>query len=137
MFRIVNERLAWWSVTFPGVAEDGEVVENRIELRFRILDEDEFPEFMVKLTDTAALANPAVADAAASGEAPEAPSVLAARLLAPIVRDWRGVASENGEALPYSEETFRLLLRQPGVSGAVGRAYINCRNATPDIRAGN
>ena len=137
MFRIVNERLAWWPVTVPGVSEDGSVIENRIELRFRILDDDEFPNFLVKLTDLAAMANPAIADAAASGEAPPAPSVLTARLLSPIVRDWRGVAAENGEALSFSEDTFRLLLRQPGVSGAVGRAYINCRNATPEIRAGN
>lgn len=137
MFRIVNERLAWWPVIFPGVSEDGNVIENKIELRFRILDEDEFPEFMAKLADTAALANPSVAADAASGMAPDSPSLLAARLLSPIVRDWRGVASENGEPLPYSEETFRLLLRQPGVSGAVGRAYINCRNATPEVRSGN
>lgn len=124
MFRLVSERLVWWPVTFPGVTEEGDVVENKIELRFRVLDEDEFPAF---LKDLMAAAAPEV----------EVTTTRAASVLAPIVRDWRGVAAENGEPMSFSAENFRLLLLQPGVSGAIGRAFISCRNATPEVREGN
>jgi hypothetical protein len=130
MFRIVSERLAWWPVSFAGVGEDGTIVENKIEMRFKILDEDAFPDFLASLTDF-------VGEKPAAIAAEEKPTAIVARRLLPVVRDWRGVASENGEPLPWSEQNFEALLRVPNVAAAIGRAYIACRNATPEIRAGN
>jgi len=130
MFRIVSQRTAWWPITFPGVTEDGTVVENRIELRFIILDEDEFPDFLADLLKDVAPSAPAAADA-------EPQSVLTARRLGRVVADWRGVAAENGEALAYSLENFQALLRVPNAGVAIGAAYVACRNAKPEIREGN
>jgi hypothetical protein len=122
MFRIVNERLAWWPVTFPGVSEDGSVIENRIELRFRILDDDEFPDFLVKLTDVAAMANPAIADAATSGEAPPAPafwrpgcSPNCARLARRGRRKWRSLVLQRGHLPPPAPSAGRLWRGRPGL----------------------
>jgi len=130
MFRIVAQRTAWWPITFPGVTEDGTVVENQIELRFIILDEDEFPDFLATLLSDVATSTPAAADA-------EPQSASTARRLGRVIADWRGVAAENGEALAFSLENFQALLRVPNVGAAVGRSYIACRNATPEIREGN
>jgi hypothetical protein len=133
MFRIVKERLAWWPVMFPGVTEEGEVIENKIELRFAILDEDEFPEFVDRLFKAPAH----VVGDVETDVAPEPESARAARVLLDVVRDWRDVAGENGQPISFGPDSFRSLLKVPGVGGAIGRAYIACRNATPEVREGN
>jgi hypothetical protein len=132
MFRIVSERLCWWPVTFPGVTEEGGIIENKIELRFKVLDEDDFQPFVDRLTGISA----DQVEADVQAEKPTE-SARAAALLSEVVRDWRLVAAANGEALPFSAENFRALLRTPNVGGAIGRAYISCRNAKPEVREGN
>lgn len=128
MFRIVPERTAWWPVTFPGVTEDGKVVENRIELRFRILDEDEVIEFFEAIAKVNA-------DAAADRAKAAAASLLP--VLRTVVLDWRGVGAANDEPLPFNDENFLKLLKVPNVSVAIGRAYGACRSAVPELREGN
>lgn len=138
MFRIVSERTAWWPVIFAGVSEDGTIVENRIELRFRILDEDDFPSFIAELLAMTAGDAGQVDGAGSDASAvPMTQSQRAAKVLAPVVRDWRGVGSENGEPMPFSEVAFASLLRVPNVAGAVGNAYLACRRASPEVREGN
>lgn len=143
MFVLAKERLAWWPVTFPSVADDGVVIENRIELRFMILGEDLFPAFITRLTQPLAqpLAN-ASGDVLADTEVSEvgahqAADTAALDALLEVVRDWRHVAGENGEPLPFNRDNFGLLLNVPNAAGAIGRAYIACRMATPEIRQGN
>ena len=45
-FKIVKQPRAWWPVAWPGVAEDGGIVDNRIELRMRLLKVDEAGQFI-------------------------------------------------------------------------------------------
>jgi hypothetical protein len=128
MFRIVTQRTAWWPIVFPGVTEEGAVIENRIELRFVILNEDEFPDFLATLLSDAK---------PSAGENAQPQSVTTASRFGRVVMDWRGVAAENGEPLAYSIDNFQILLRVPNFAAALGRAYVACRNATPEIREGN
>lgn len=131
MFVMVDERLAWWKVTFRGVADDGSVVDHEIELRFRVLDEEEFPAFVQKFTIAAPAADVVTTAAAlARWEA-------VVKLLLDVVRDWRGVAAANGEPLAFSAENFRRLMKVPLVLDATSNAYLACRRAAPEVREGN
>jgi len=149
MFVLAKERLAWWPVIFPSVAEDGSVIENKIELRFVILGEDQFPAFVARLTAPLADAGEALPADGGAGDGDAAGGVVttqtdievqsarAIEALLDVVRDWRHVAAENGEPLPFNRENFGLLLNVPNAAAAIGRAYVGCRNATPEIRQGN
>lgn len=131
MFKVVSETLVWWPVVFPGVTEDGAIVENKIEMRFVILDEDAIDAFG---RDAQAIQSEEPEGASA---APSTPSEKMQRVLAPIVRGWRQVAAENGEPMPFNEDNFRALLRVPNVYPAILTAYRACRAGRAEIRAGN
>ncbi|CAN5267308.1 hypothetical protein BH10PSE13_BH10PSE13_23640 [soil metagenome] len=157
MFKLIASPLAWWPVIFAGVAEDGTVVENKIEMRFSILAEDEFAEFIAAsrridalVVDAEALASAALQDgfirrivdrigaAVGADKAHDTPPrIFKAAVLAEIVSDWRGVGAENGEALRYSLEHFAQLLNVPNVAEAVLTAYRACRAGRAEGRAGN
>lgn len=136
MFKVISETLVWWPVLFPGVAEDGKVVENKIELRFRILDEDAIDDF-ARTTNLTLEGNQEEAGEAVKADDRPAPSVLMQRGLSPIVRDWRLVAGANGEPLPFNETNFQSLLRVPNVFTAILSAYAACRAGRAEVRAGN
>lgn len=123
-FKIVKDRRAWWPVTWKGVSEDGAIVENKIELRFRLL----------KLTDAVALARKADAVRAkeAANDAIEQLPQLYGELVAEIAVDWRGVSAENGEPLPWSAENVALLMNEPGLFIHVFDAFRDCLNAKRD-----
>lgn len=122
---IVAQPRAWWPVIFPGVTEEGQVIENKFELRFFIHDEDRAEE-LAREADT--LDN-------MSGEL--SLSERACVFTESLACDWRGVLAENKEPLPWNSDNIRLLVKQPGVFKAICRAWISCRNATPEIREGN
>lgn len=122
---IVSQPRAWWPVIFPGVTEDGQVIENRFELRFFIHDEDRALELAKE------------ADEYDTAREDLALSEKAALFAEKLASDWRDVLAENKEPLPWNSENLRLLVKQPGVFKAICRAWISCRNATPEIRQGN
>lgn len=125
-FRIVPHRRAWWPVKFNGVTEEGDVIENQFELRFNRHDEEEFHALMKDIGG--------MIDAPEAGKGfVEAALPFARRMFT----DWRGVAGENGEALPFNDENLALLVKQPGVWSAIGNAYRGCRAAEGEIRKGN
>ncbi|HEX7820635.1 MAG TPA: hypothetical protein VF463_08445 [Sphingobium sp.] len=130
MFKIISEQLVWWPVTFPGVTEDGEIVENRFEMRFRILQEDAHLEFLQKGAGEIALSEDG------SAAAP-APSEKAASIISQIAVDWRQVAAENGEAIKFSDDHLRQLLNVPNTFRAILSAYGACRGGRAEARAGN
>ncbi|WP_336973415.1 histidine kinase [Sphingobium aromaticiconvertens] len=137
MFKIIAEPLVWWPVLFAGVQEDGAVVENKIELRFVILGEDEIDAFG---KETAEFLSGAATESSVEGEAGQpvvSPSALSVQLIQRIARDWRGVAAENEEPLPFNAANLQSLLNVPNVLPAVLRAYGSCRAARPEIRSGN
>lgn len=135
MFRLVPRRTAWWPVRFGGVTEDGKIVENEVELRFVILDEDQIVEFYARLEKAN---EDAASSTGLSGDAgPLSQAVAALPRMLEIVEDWRKVGDENGKALPFSPDNFLQFMKVPNVPMAIGAAYRDCRNAVPDARAGN
>jgi len=137
MFKVVSETLVWWPVIFPGVTEEGDVVENKIEMRFVVLDEDAIDDF--RRTTGVVLAGQSEdgEDQEAQADVERKPSALMQRTLMPIVRDWRLVAGANGEPLPFNTDNFRALLRVPNIFAAILAAYAACRAGRAEVRAGN
>lgn len=138
MYKIVEKPRAWWPVVWPGVTEDGEVVENRIEMRFFLHSEDEFVALLTEARDVARKEAEQLTGAVTDEAGPVQLSRLYANLTTRIACDWRGIGAENGEPLPWSAENVRLLMNAPGrVFKATMEAYQACRNGGAEIRAGN
>jgi hypothetical protein len=133
MFRLVSQAKAWWPVTWNGVTEEGEIVENRIELRFLLVGEDEFIALLMESVSLKPSLKPQPGDA---GEAPRVSEMMADFVLK-IADDWRGVGAENGESLKFGRDNLRLLVNVAGVFEAVLAALAECRAGGKDRRAGN
>lgn len=129
MFKIIPAPLVWWPVTFPGVTEEGVVIENKFEMRFRIMGEDEHVQFLL---DVAKEDEVAVNDAVMT-----APSATAAKVVKRVAVDWRSVAAENGELLKFDDEHLCQLLNIPNVFTGIMKAYRDCRAGHAAIRSGN
>jgi len=129
MFNITAAPLVWWPVTFPGVSEDGAIVENRFDIRFRILTEDEHQQFLRATATNDKLE--------LLGDAVSAPSEEAAKIVVQLATDWRGVGAENGEPLKFCDEHLRQLLNVPNAFTGVMKAYAACRAGRADVRTGN
>jgi hypothetical protein len=114
-------------VTWDGVAEDGAAVANRIELRFRLLKVDAAAQFVRAVVDAQAKELEAGADL---------PGMYAG-LVATIADDWRHVAAENGEALPWTPENLRLLMNEGGMFRAIFAAWRACLAGEREHREGN
>lgn len=127
MFRIVKEPRAWWPVTWNGVDEDGKLVENRIELRFRLLKVDAAAAFIRDVVEAGKIE---------AEEGADLPGTYAA-LVGRIADDWRGVGAENGEPLPWAPENLRLLMNEGGLFTHVFAAFRACLAAAPKAREGN
>lgn len=130
-YKIVAQPKVWWPVSFKGATEDGEVVENVFEMRFRILDEDENAQLDREITQVR--------------EADDINDRTLSDVMCPIVlrmaEDWRGVTeddgTEGGASLPFNEENLKRMLRVPNVTAAIARAYRAARAGEPARRAGN
>jgi hypothetical protein len=144
-FRIVAQPRAWWPVSFPGVTEEGEVVENRFEMRFMLHGEDEHAQLLARVAmlrdkaETMALEafgeNPTAADVEAKKLT--ILSALYAETVKEFAVDWRGVGAENGELLKFGDKEVRLLMNMPGVFRATFEAYQSCRLGGMAVREGN
>lgn len=128
-YRIVKDRKAWWPVEWKGVDDDGQIITNRIELRYRLLKVDE--AFAVaKAVDSAR-------EVEQTADASERLATLYTDIVLQMADNWRQVEAENGDPLPFSAETVRLLMNEPGLFGHVFSAFGDCINARDEVRAGN
>ena len=125
MFKLTDKRLAWWPVTFPGVTEEGDVVENAIELRFEILPVNDFAAL---LAEAPKIDQPGE-DASLSKRLAE----FAAR----FVRDWRGVHQENGDPIKFSPEELERLMNVPNAFEGAIAAFRDCQAGRSETRLGN
>lgn len=130
-YKIVKSPRAWWPVTFPGVTEEGQVIENTFEMRFKLLDEDEQAEVETELRSL-------------GDQAPDAgkrPSELSAAVVMRIAEDWRGVVTDDGTeagaSLPFTHENVATLMKVPNVFFGVAQAYRACRAGQAETRRGN
>lgn len=145
-YRVVKDARAWWPVTWTGVTEDGDLIENSIELRFRRLKVD---------AASAWLADVVVAQAIEAEPGADLSRVYA-ELVARIATDWRGVEAENGDPLrwdvpdgwlsdldadgarkPLDAPNVRLLMNEGGMFTAIFKAFRACLSGEEKIRSGN
>ena len=131
MFKLVDERTAWAKVTFPGLTEEGERVENEIEMRFVLLSTDE----NIKLFRDAGELTLDV-DKADEDDAHKM-SVAMASFGAKIIRDWRGVHEANGDPIKFSAENLARLFNVPRTFEAAIAAYRDAIAGGKDDRSGN
>lgn len=124
MFKFVDApTFAWWPVTWSSPTEDGDVVKNRIELRFRIVGDAEFAELMTTV--------PAELDKKAADKA--GPELIAARRAAraefvqQLADGWRGIGDENGSPLSWAPEVIGPVVDLPGLLPAIVSAARECR----------
>ncbi len=130
-YKIVKSPRAWWPVTFAGVSEEGEVVKNGFEMRFKLLDEDEQVEVELEFRKVAER----------EGADQLKPSALMAEAVMRIAEDWRDVTmddgSETGASMPFTPDNVAELMKVPNVFWACAAAYRACRAGEPDARLGN
>lgn len=157
-YRIVSQPRAWWPVEWPGVAEDGAIVTNRIDLRFHLLKVDAGADFVRDVEE---------ARRRETEDGVDLP-LLYAGLVQRIAGDWRGIEAENGEPLRWdgaslaaiaaaakldaddtsaaAEATraaaapgpnLRALLNEPGLFARVFESFRAALNARPKLREGN
>lgn len=132
MFTIVKTARAWWPVTFPGVAEDGTVVQNSFDMLFRLLKVDEVAAFQSEHADIAEKIAGTMSE-----EDKDKASALAAEVVKLIADNWRGVAAEGVGEIPWSDENLRMLLNEPHAFDGILAAWRACMAAGKTIRAGN
>lgn len=118
-FCLVKEPTAWWPVRFNVPADGGRVIEETVEVKFARLSRSDFQ---------------ASFGAAAQADADEG---VNRRLFDRVVRDWRGIAGEDGAMLPFKDPWIDMFLNVPGVPEAFGRAYASFWAAQPEAVLGN
>ncbi len=130
-YKIVSQPRAWWPIRFNGVSEDGKTIENVIEGRFIILDEDEFKQFEDDMRPVL------FGDDGASQKLSE----LLAPFILRILEDWKDVleddGTEAGKSLPFSADNLKRMLRVPNFATAVATACREVRTGEPERRKGN
>lgn len=126
-FTLVKAARAWWPVEWDGVAEDGAIVSNKIEMRFRL----------IKLDEAALFARDALAAQAKEQEDGADLAAIYVGLVSRIADDWRGVNAENGDALPWTPDNLKLLMNEPGLFTVTFDAFRRCLAAAPKVREGN
>jgi hypothetical protein len=128
MFKLVKDRRAWWPVEWKAAAEDGgELIDNRIELRFRVME----VEALFDWRDRAAKLDGLDRKSARTF------ATRAAEAVMEIADDWRGVAAENGETLPWSAENVARLMSMPNMLLIVIQAFNDCLAGREKVREGN
>lgn len=139
-YKIVKERKAWWPVSWKGVGEEGEIITNKIELRFRLLKVDEAVKIALAVDGVRAAEETPTGDGSDPATVAAAIAALPVRyaeLVMQIADDWRGVQAENGEPLPFGADNLALLMNEPGLFGHVFEAFRDCINAREEAKAGN
>ena len=114
-FRIVKDATSWWTVKWNGVDDDGQVVEQSLELRFARLGNAEFMAMFGpdNTTENQALWNR-------------------------VVRGWRGLQDEAGTDIAWpNDAAVDALLDTANFPAALGLAYMAFMRALPETRLGN
>jgi len=109
MFTITKKHLFWWPVTvkIPSPDNSGVYQEHEFEIQFEAMPLDRAREI-----DTARAKLPA-----AEREERQFDYVFE------LVRGWRDVVAEDGEAVPFSREIFAAQFQYPWFRDAVAEAY--------------
>ncbi len=131
-YRIVSKPRAWWPVTWPGVTEDGAVIENSIRLRFVLHKVDDRQSIEDQIADKVKAAN----SASAAGDKVQESALYRDALLL-FAEDWDGVQDERGSDLSWNEENVRQLMNEPNLFLHCMASYRACMAGGREIREGN
>lgn len=121
MFDIASGRLAWvpvkWKTLRSAGDEPAQYVEHEVELKFDLLDRDEFKSL---------------------GKAPEDGSEPPSEIeqFKKLVKGWRGIVS-NGSPVPFEDQYITRLLQEPGFSDGLNEAYFSAWAAVLELRTKN
>lgn len=126
MFVLTSTHRFWWPVTVmsPDPVLTGQLVKQEFEIRFEAMPQDEAIKLQAEL---AALP-------------PEEYLPRQHEQLLRVVKDWREVNDESGDAVPFSEDAFRQALQHSWFRTGVWQAYYDGLNGTekqPQARLGN
>lgn len=128
-YRIVKDRRAWWPVSWPGVDDEGAIVTNEIEMRFRLMKVDEAFGIATAVDGTRIDET----DPEAGRRQVQAWTALVLRM----ADDWRGVLAENGDPIPFNDANVALLMNEPTLFSHVFDAFRDAMNARERLREGN
>jgi hypothetical protein len=134
MFKLVEERRAWQPVIFPGLTEEGERVENQVEMQFVLLSTDANLKLMQEAGEMTV--DTRAGEGSEKAETRKLSEVMAAFGMK-IVRDWKGVAEANGDPIKFSEQDLARFFNVPGTFEAMLRAYREATTGGKDARAKN
>jgi hypothetical protein len=100
-YKIVKQARAWWPVKWEGVAEDGAIVTNQVDVQFNLLKVDAAADWIAQMLG----ATKAEAQQNVSGDVKMLPAIYAG-MIARIANNWRGFEAENGEPLAYDGDRW-------------------------------
>lgn len=135
MFKLVEERRAWQPVTFPGLTEEGERVENQVEMQFVLLSTDANLKLMQEAG--AMTIDTTTGAGAGAGTGGKTLSEVMAAFGMKILRDWKGVGEANGDPIKFGEQALARFFNVPGTFEAMLRAYREATSGGKDGRAKN
>ncbi len=118
MFKIGSHRLTWMALKFTVLDDQGHPVDQEIKLQVHLVDRSEMEALTVKEREQQL-----------AGEVPDSTDFALEN-----THDWKGVAGQDGKPLPFSKDHLRLLMEEPGVSGAWGVAYLRAWQGISGIR---
>lgn len=114
---------AWWPVKWASPKEDGGVIENRIELRFRLLDDDAFNDLM--LEQVPALDKKLIGLAGEELEAQRRAN--RATFVRAMADGWRGIGDSEDKPLDFTDDLIASVFALPGLTAAATTAFRQCR----------
>ena len=128
MFIIVEERKIWWPVSVPVPQDNGKITYDKFRMQFRLRDVDGNRDLINEGFD--------VTQVNENGDEKKQ-SELSAEFIEKLACDWKDVELPNKEALEYTSDNLRLVMRMPGVFDAIMAAYVACARGEKATRAGN
>lgn len=124
MFKLVKTMTAWWPVKVyePDPERPGKFAEHTFEIEFEILDRAQAEEL--------ARERDAILDVVKDSTGGENLRELERRLeehntksFQRSIRNWRGVLDDDGNVLPFTNESLLLALKRNSVREAINAAY--------------
>ena len=104
MFKLQQKPLVWWPVTIKVPVDGGQISEHEIQVQFELLDQDKYDELALK------------------GDS---------HVVKQITKNWKDIADEHGETLPFNEDNLALLTNKIFVRTGILFGYMSAVSGAP------